>query len=112
MNKMELFNTKKRKHVSTLTVAPLYGAQPKIDVVKKYCSFHRAMAPVLMLAQIFGLIPVNGIRDPHIDHLQFKWLSFKTAYTVLGSFSIFCTGALYMAQFVREAMDFGILGTL
>lgn len=51
-------------------------------------SFHRAIYPTLLVAQIFGLFPVHGISANHCSRLRFKWMSFKTFYS--GVFICFC----------------------
>lgn len=51
-------------------------------------SFHRAIYPTMLVAQIFGLFPVHGISANNCSHLRFKWLSFRTFYSIF--FICFC----------------------
>lgn len=51
-------------------------------------SFHRAIFPVLFVAQVFGIFPVQGISANHCSQLSFKWMSFRTFYSAL--FILFC----------------------
>ncbi|THK33052.1 gustatory receptor for sugar taste 64e [Diachasma alloeum] len=44
-------------------------------------SFHRAISPILAVAQIFALLPVLNIRNPSPAKLCFKRISIRTFYT-------------------------------
>uniref|UniRef100_A0A1I8QER6 Gustatory receptor n=1 Tax=Stomoxys calcitrans TaxID=35570 RepID=A0A1I8QER6_STOCA len=46
-------------------------------------SFHEAIGPVLVIAQCFCLMPVRGIRSHSAKGLNFRWLSFRTAYCLV-----------------------------
>ncbi|XP_037946086.1 uncharacterized protein LOC119678365 [Teleopsis dalmanni] len=46
-------------------------------------TFHRAIAPVLIMAQCFGVMPVENIRRPDSLHLNFSYRSIQTCVTVL-----------------------------
>ncbi|KAM8719875.1 hypothetical protein ACLKA7_006005 [Drosophila subpalustris] len=46
-------------------------------------SFHRAIAPVLVIAQCFSLMPVCGIYSPTARGLAFSWRSWRTWYALL-----------------------------
>ncbi|XP_054011018.1 gustatory receptor for sugar taste 64f-like [Hylaeus anthracinus] len=45
-------------------------------------SFHCAMRPILRLAQLFGILPVSGIKSQSPTELRFKIFSFLTVYSV------------------------------
>ncbi|XP_011881611.1 PREDICTED: gustatory receptor for sugar taste 64e-like [Vollenhovia emeryi] len=45
-------------------------------------SFHCAMGPILVIAQLFGVLPVSGICKPSPSQLKFEKFSFRTIYTV------------------------------
>uniref|UniRef100_A0A336M5Z9 CSON012659 protein n=1 Tax=Culicoides sonorensis TaxID=179676 RepID=A0A336M5Z9_CULSO len=69
-------------------------------------SFHRAIYPVLFVAQIFGLFPVQGISTKNASHLKFKWISFRTLYSILFIFyCIFITFAEIYRMHVNNADD-------
>lgn len=52
-------------------------------------SLHGAIYPLLFIAQIFGLMPISGIKSSSTTALEFKWKSFRTFYTLfLVSFQI------------------------
>lgn len=45
-------------------------------------SFHEAIGPVLRVAQVFGLMPIDGVMSRDISNLNYKWKSLKTAYSL------------------------------
>lgn len=45
-------------------------------------SFHRAVSPVIVTAQCFGLLPVLGIAGPNAANLRFQWCSFRTMFSI------------------------------
>lgn len=55
-------------------------------------SFHKSMAFVLILAQCFGQLPIQGITSPDVQALQFKWKSWRTLYSIL-----ICIGATFVS---------------
>jgi gustatory receptor len=46
-------------------------------------SLHEAIGPVLKVAQVFGLMPIDGVMSKDVENLEFKWKSFKTMYTLV-----------------------------
>ncbi|XP_044739849.1 gustatory receptor for sugar taste 64a-like [Chrysoperla carnea] len=46
-------------------------------------SFHRAICPVLIIGQIFGLLPVSGISSKNSKSLRFDWRTFKVLYVTI-----------------------------
>lgn len=46
-------------------------------------SFHDAIGPVLQVAQVFGLMPVDGVASKNISNTKFRWKSLKTIYSLL-----------------------------
>lgn len=59
--------------------------------IKHEKSFHKSMAFVLILAQCFGQLPIQGITSPDVKALHFKWKSWRTLYSVL-----VCVGATFL----------------
>lgn len=55
--------------------------------------FHKSMAFVLILAQCFGQLPIQGITSPDVQALHFKWKSGRTIYSVL-----ICIGATFVSM--------------
>lgn len=46
-------------------------------------SFHRAIYPILLIAQIFGMMPVEGISAPNATFLHYKLQSLRTVYAIM-----------------------------
>lgn len=42
----------------------------------------RSLKNGLLIAQLFGLMPLSGIAEQKIEFLRFKWISFRTAYAL------------------------------
>lgn len=61
--------------------------------IKHERSFHRSMTFVLILAQCFGQLPIQGITSPDVQALYFKWKSWRTVYSAL-----ICTGATFISM--------------
>lgn len=51
------------------------------------------MTFVLILAQCFGQLPVQGITSPDAETLSFKWKSWRTLYSAL-----ICVGATFVSM--------------
>lgn len=45
--------------------------------------FREAIWPCLVFAQVFGLFPVNGIKNRSISKLQFKWFSLHVCHSLI-----------------------------
>lgn len=45
-------------------------------------SFHDAIGPILMVAQVFGLMPADGVNAKDISNINFRWKSLKTIYSL------------------------------
>lgn len=73
--------------------------QSKVQrIIKQEKSFHKSVAFVLILAQCFGQLPIQGISSPDVQALFFKWKSWRTLYCAL-----ICIGAAFlsMMQIIR-----------
>lgn len=46
-------------------------------------SFSEAIWPFLVVGQLFGILPVIGVKDHQISKLEFKWFSFRTIYSLI-----------------------------
>ncbi|EDW19618.1 gustatory receptor 64e [Drosophila mojavensis] len=46
-------------------------------------SFLEAIKPVLIIAQIFALMPVRGISSKYAEDLSFRWQSFRSYYSLI-----------------------------
>lgn len=68
---------------------------------KKHKNIHKSFAFVLILAQCFGQLPVQGITSPDVQALHFSWMSWKCGYSIL-----ICAGAMFYCS-----MQIGVLLT-
>jgi len=67
---------------------------------------------VLIIAQIFALMPVRGITSDFAEDLSFSWMSFRTCYALIVSILFLITSG-YMAAFVMQVnFDFDSVETL
>lgn len=66
--------------------------QPKFGANRDQ-SFHKSMSFVLILAQCFGQLPVQGVTSPNVQDLYFKWKSWRTLYCAL-----ICIGATFVSM--------------
>lgn len=73
-------------------------------------SFHEAIAPVLVLAQLFALMPVIGIKGDTASDLRFSWKAFRTAYSLIVFVltTIYAALAIFMA--FRRKVEFDLVG--
>lgn len=46
-------------------------------------SFHDAVGPILKVAQVFAMMPVDGTTAKDISNIKFHWKSLKTIYSLL-----------------------------
>lgn len=45
-------------------------------------TFRNAIWPLLMVGQLFGVMPLIGVKNPALSDLQFKWRTVRTAYAL------------------------------
>lgn len=83
-----------------ISIANIFGARMAQQNTRD--SFHRAVYPILVIAQIFALIPVAGIGAPAPTSLNFKWCSIRVIYSLAFVFSAI---AAVVIEFVRASSD-------
>ncbi|TDG48489.1 hypothetical protein AWZ03_005033 [Drosophila navojoa] len=75
-------------------------------------SFLEAIKPVLIIAQIFALMPVRGISSKCAEDLSFRWQSFRSCYSLV-VIVLFGISSGFMAMFVILVnFDFDSVETL
>lgn len=67
--------------------------------------FHNSSAPVFLLAQFFGIMPVSNIMASNLDQLKLNWISFRVLNTIitgasLGLLSVTCVLHLFIGHFM------------
>lgn len=70
-------------------------------------TFHQTMKPLLITAQSFGIIPVNGITgdDPKTE-IHFSWCSYKVFYNVFCLIGCFSLGVLVIIRLSKQTFQF------
>lgn len=68
-------------------------------------SFHQAMFPILLTAQMFALLPVTGIKSSKPYDLQFKWRSIRTIYCLVIIFLNFGLVGLEILEKIRRGFN-------
>lgn len=75
-------------------------------------SFHEAIGPVIAVVQYFSLMPVNGILNPDVSNLHFKWCSIRSIFAI----STICLGAtdfvLAMCLILRSKISIENFGAI
>lgn len=64
-----------------LSIANIFGAV-RLPQQQSRDSFHRAIYPILLVAQIFCLMPVAGISATSPAALKFKWSNLRTINSI------------------------------
>lgn len=64
-------------------------------------SFQCAIGPILGLAQLFGVLPVSGVRAPTPLKLKFAIFSFLTAYAVFVTVMVLVAAILAIMHMIR-----------
>ncbi|ALC43487.1 Gr64e, partial [Drosophila busckii] len=73
--------------------------------------FHLPIFAVLIIAQIFALMPVRGISSKYAEDLNFRWFSLRTCYALVVSI-LFGVNSCFMAAFImRVTFDFDSVET-
>ncbi|XP_036150791.1 gustatory receptor for sugar taste 64b-like, partial [Monomorium pharaonis] len=64
-------------------------------------SFHCAIGSILVLAQLFGILPVSGICSPSPLQLKFVKFSFRTIYTIFISVLVLIMAILSVVHMIK-----------
>lgn len=75
-------------------------------------SLFHSMKIVLIMAQCFAIMPLNGITGRDFSYLKFKWFSLKMFYTIFGICGISITTILYVIQFFNNEKEFTDIGLI
>ncbi|XP_030372203.1 uncharacterized protein LOC115622410 [Scaptodrosophila lebanonensis] len=75
-------------------------------------SFQEAIRPVLLIAQIFALMPVRGIASKCADDLRFSWWSWRTVYAMIVIVFFGITSGFMVAFVTSVKFDFDSVETL
>lgn len=76
------------------------------------CNFQSEFFIVIIIAQIFALMPVRGISSKYAEDLSFEWFCFRSCYSLVVCI-LFGITSCYMAAFVMLVnFDFDSVETL
>ncbi|XP_041449816.1 gustatory receptor for sugar taste 64e isoform X2 [Drosophila obscura] len=75
-------------------------------------SFQEAIKPVLIIAQIFALMPVRGIGSKLAEDLTFAWSSVRTYYALAMMISFGITAGYIVAFLTNVSFDFDSVETM
>lgn len=111
-----LFNLSgwRTKNSKNITITDSWKHPEKIDKYLKSTQkdqkiesigFHNTSAPVFLVAQFFGVMPVSNIMTSNLDQLKLNWLSFRVLNLVitgasLGLLSVTCVLHLFIGHFM------------
>lgn len=73
-------------------------------------SFQEAIGSVLAMAQFFGVMPVLGVKTKTASKLQFKWLAFRTIYSLVAFFFLALYGGLTAWIAFENGLKFDTVG--
>lgn len=67
-------------------------------------SFHEAISPILVLGQLFAIMPVKNVRSKNPLDLFFSWKNVRTFYSILTFIVLFLYSAItiYWSLFIGE----------
>lgn len=77
---------------------------------EKGISFHEAINPVLKVARIFSLMPIQGINGASSSTLYFEYYSWQNFYSVITSLLIGIMLGFISFWMIDTPMDFGKIG--
>lgn len=111
----KVFDVKNFKYNENLTITDVWNNPDKVDNwLKSFgesdfqaSGFHQSIYPVLIIAQFFGILPVNNISAKSPTQLGFRLFSFRVVYaiftTAVVSFSTVCC----IAYLIQSSIMFG-----
>lgn len=70
-------------------------------------SFHRAIRPVMIIAQFFGVMPVQNVSSNCPSQLRFSWKSFRLAFSIFVLMSCGCEALSTIVWTFRTRAEFG-----
>lgn len=73
-------------------------------------AFREAIWPILVVAQLFGVMPVSGLKSPLISDLQFKWNSKRSIYTLIIASILSCYVLVLFWSTLTTGAGFSAIG--
>lgn len=75
-------------------------------------SFREAIWPFLIIGQLFGVMPVVGVRSRPTDTFQFKWVTVRTIYSLSIAAVLALASLLLVWQAFIRKLEFRSIGLL
>ena len=70
-------------------------------------TFNSAIAPILLIAQCFGIMPLQNVYSDNPAKIKFTWMSFRFFYSLFISFFLFVQVVLVIAWTFSTKIEFG-----
>lgn len=91
----------------------MYSVRTKKNMVKKWLESmgrkhttpHQDLKYILLTAQIFGVLPVEGVTDNDVTKLKFRWCTFRVFYSIFLTIPTFVLTALAFYRVSQEETD-------
>nr|CAL23142.2 gustatory receptor candidate 9 [Tribolium castaneum] len=68
-------------------------------------NLHKSYSKMLILAQIFGFFPVQGVRGPDFRSLRFSWKSARVVYALFTLLGTFLISGFQMQKIATKGLD-------
>lgn len=81
----------------------------KPQILKEDNNFNRLMYPVIVLAQVFALMPISNVSKTGRD-IKFKFISIHSIYYILICIGAFAVTTITMLWIFHYKMEFGKFG--
>ncbi|VVC34142.1 Gustatory receptor [Cinara cedri] len=82
------------------------------DIVSDKNSLHRAITPVLTLANFFALLPVQGIKGQNTSYLTFNWFTWMILYVLVVFVSCFLIILLSSIRIYQVGLTYYGMGNI
>lgn len=78
---------------------------PAIIMGRKHTTPHQDFKYILLTAQFFGILPVQGVTATDVNDLKFKWATVRVVYTVFLTVPTFMLTALAFYRVSQDETD-------
>lgn len=75
-------------------------------------NFMEAIAPMLVMAQCFAIMPVVGVNGATASELRFSWKALRTIYSIITCMLAIIYTSLTVFMAFRDRVEFDLLGEL
>lgn len=74
-------------------------------------SFQEAIAPILIVAQCFAVMPVNGVRSGSASKMSYHWTSVRAIYSYVVFIMMCIFTGLTISDIFKNHIEFDNIGT-